>query len=224
VRGGKAGGAVPKDLGFPMTPASSIQNSPTGFMDSGLSSSTSQPVPIPVLSATLLNKKVGNGFTIAMPLGSFAPDTPPATPDTQPRRKHSAHIHAPDGFLAAIFPTDFSRAAAYATPLSISQEEGIGEGAGTTWEGFVLSGLDNDEKTLYVCGQGAERVQLRESIVALLDLADEHLDCTSFVIALERNSPALAGLIHSLMYVSGQVVTNPPFEVDHRWVCVGIDI
>lgn len=62
------------------------------------------------------------------------------------------------------------------------------------------------------------------SIVALLDLADEHLGCSAFVIALEKQSPALAGLIHSLMYVSGQVVTRPPFEVDPKWVLVGMEI
>lgn len=60
--------------------------------------------------------------------------------------------------------------------------------------------------------------------MALLDLADEHLDCEAFVIALERGSPSLAGLIHSLLYVSGTVVSKPPFEVDDKYVLVGIEI
>lgn len=92
-----------------------------------------------------------------------------------------------------------------------------------TWEGVVLK-LPGKPTTLYVRGKGAETVQLRESIVALLDLAEEHLGCSAFVIALERKSPALAGLIHSLMYVSGTVVTKPPFPVASEYVLVGIEI
>lgn len=60
--------------------------------------------------------------------------------------------------------------------------------------------------------------------MALLDLAGEHLDCEGFVIALEKKSPALAGLIHALLYVSGTVVSKPPFEVDEKYVLVGIDM
>ena len=67
-------------------------------------------------------------------------------------------------------------------------------------------------------------ISLISSIVALLDLADEHLGCSGFVIALEKKSTALAGLIHSLMYVSGQVVSRPPFVVDSKFVLVGIEI
>jgi len=93
----------------------------------------------------------------------------------------------------------------------------------TAWEGIVLD-LPGDRRTLYVHGKGAEQVALRESIVALLDLADEHLECTAFVIALEKNSPALGDLLHSLMYVGGTVVTKPPFEVDVAYVLVGIEI
>ena len=62
------------------------------------------------------------------------------------------------------------------------------------------------------------------SIVALLDLADEHLECTALVIALERSSPALAGLLHSFMYAGASVVTCPPFELDSAYVLMGIEI
>ena len=79
------------------------------------------------------------------------------------------------------------------------------------------------------------------SIVALLDLADEQFGCSAFVIALDRSSSALGmcslvpskarhvltsssgDLIHSLMYVSGTIVTQPPFAVDPAYVLVGIE-
>ena len=62
------------------------------------------------------------------------------------------------------------------------------------------------------------------SIVALLDLADEQLECNALVIALERTSPALGDLLHSLMYVGGTVVTKPPFPTDPAYVLVGMEI
>lgn len=60
--------------------------------------------------------------------------------------------------------------------------------------------------------------------MALLDLADEHLECSALVIALERSSPALAGLLHAFMYVGASVVTRPPYPVDDAYVLVGIEI
>lgn len=64
----------------------------------------------------------------------------------------------------------------------------------------------------------------RHSIVALLDLADESLGCNALVIALERSSPDLSNLLHSLMYVGGTVVTKPPFPVASAFVLVGLEI
>ena len=65
---------------------------------------------------------------------------------------------------------------------------------------------------------------MTHSIVALLDLADEQLECNALVIALERSSPVLGDLLHSLMYVGGTVVTKPPFPVDPAYVLVGMEI
>ena len=62
------------------------------------------------------------------------------------------------------------------------------------------------------------------SIVALLDLADERLDCQALIIVLERSSPTLSSVLHSLMYVGGSVVTKPPFQVDPAFVLVGLEI
>jgi Ornithine decarboxylase antizyme len=65
---------------------------------------------------------------------------------------------------------------------------------------------------------------VRNSIVALLDLADENLSCSAFVIALERSSPALGDLLHSFMYVGGNVVTKPVFQVNPAYILVGVEI
>jgi len=91
--------------------------------------------------------------------------------------------------------------------------------------GVVLD-LPNRGRTLYVGVDGGSigAVGLRESVVALLDLASDSLECTALVIVLERTSPTLGALLHALMYVGGTVVTKPPFQVDSAYVLVGLEI
>ncbi|KAF8973319.1 ornithine decarboxylase antizyme-domain-containing protein [Flammula alnicola] len=121
-------------------------------------------------------------------------------------------------FLMTIFPHQGLSALPYAKSVSISAPN-----LGADFDGIVLE-LPGTLKTLYVDGKSAESVSLRESIVALLDLADESLGCTSLIIVLERSSPNLGSLLHSLMYVGGTVVTKPPFQVDPAFVLVGLEI
>lgn len=138
--------------------------------------------------------------------------TPPLTPENcvaipQPQ-KYTA-------FPAALFPEHASTITKCSVPLQITSN--------STWEGFELS-LPGWSKTLYVDGSRATHAHLRESVVALLDLADEQLECSSVIIALRRDSPELDGLIHGLMYVGGQVVTRPPFKASPDYILIGLEI
>jgi len=121
-------------------------------------------------------------------------------------------------FLSALFPRNALGALPHAKSVAISTPS-----TGAAFEGVVLE-LPAKPKTLYVDGKLAADVNLRESIVALLDLADEQLQCSALVIALERSSPALGELLHSLMYVGGTVVTKPPFTADPAYILVGMEI
>jgi len=89
--------------------------------------------------------------------------------------------------------------------------------------GFVLH-VPGTPKTLYVDGKSAHSVNLRDSIVALLDLADEELGCNSLIIVLERSSPHLRTVLHSLMYVGGTVITKPLYPVNPAYVLVGLEM
>jgi len=121
-------------------------------------------------------------------------------------------------FLMNLFPRDGLQALPHAKKVSISAPN-----MGAVFDGVVLE-LPNQAKTLYVDGKSAESVSLRESIVALLDLADERLGCSALVIVLERASPKLSSLLHSLMYVGGAVVTKPVYQVNPAYVLVGLEI
>ncbi|KAG6331759.1 hypothetical protein ID866_7333 [Astraeus odoratus] len=79
-------------------------------------------------------------------------------------------------------------------------------------------------KTLYVDGKDAPAVNDWCSVVALLDLADEKLQCSALVIVLDKSSTGLGELLHSLMYVGGSVVTKPPFQVNPAYILVGLEI
>ncbi|KAH7108309.1 ornithine decarboxylase antizyme-domain-containing protein [Auriculariales sp. MPI-PUGE-AT-0066] len=153
------------------------------------------------------------------------PATPPLTPDNGPASA-GGMARLVQKMLRTRPHSTFSASSSHATlcapcPHASSIKINI-SGLGTVWDGVILD--LNGKKTLYVNGKGAEHVQLRESIVALLDLADEQFGCSAFVIALDRSSSALGDLIHSLMYVSGTIVTHPPFAVDPAYVLVGIEM
>jgi len=149
--------------------------------------------------------------------------TPPLTPDTgsdfggSPAVSDKNQKDALD-FLLTVFPRHGVGALAYSKSVAISAPN-----MGAAFDGVVLH-LPGKPRTLYVDGKSAQSVSIRESIVALLDLADESLECSALVIVLERSSPSLGKILHSLMYVGGTVVTKPPFEVNPAFVLVGLEI
>jgi hypothetical protein len=161
---------------------------------------------------------------IARPLSSPSLITPPLTPDdndgvydgvsaTDVKQQNDAL-----DFLSTLFPRNALSALPYAKSVSISAP-----GLGASFEGVVLE-LPGKPKTFYVDGKSAAHVNLRESIVALLDLASERLECSALVLVLEKSSSVLSELLHALMYVGGQVVTTPPFQVNPAYVLVGMEI
>lgn len=84
---------------------------------------------------------------------------------------------------------------------------------------------------MWDCGKGALSdywstidADTAHSIVAILDLADEALQCEGLVIILEKSSPNLKEVIHSLMYVGGAVVTQPVFPLGPAFVLLGLSI
>lgn len=148
--------------------------------------------------------------------------TPPLTPDDDEDCYATGIItkHSKDALdlLLAIFPRDGLSLLPYAKSVVVAAPN-----MGASFDGVVLE-LPGKTKTLYVDGKNAQAVSLRESIVALLDLADEQLQCSALVIAFHKVSHGLSELLHSLMYVGGSVVTKPPFQVDPAYILVGVEI
>nr|GAT57624.1 predicted protein [Mycena chlorophos] len=130
-----------------------------------------------------------------LPSPSSDISTPPLTPDnaSPPAAFTSKRHNDALDFLMTVFPHNGLSVLPHSQSVAISAPN-----LGTAFEGVVLS-LPGTSKTLYVDGKSAQSVSIRESIVALLDLADESLGCSALVIVLERSSPALGNILHSLI-------------------------
>jgi len=178
---------------------------------------------------------------ITIPHGHRALATPPTTPPAQ--TASPLFMAGTAVLLAKLFPASVREAEQFTTSVNIESIES--NGSRTWWEGFILEEhhtgknktIGHRTRTLYMNAQNAltEQDRVRECIVALLDLAGEHLECDAVVMVLERggdggrggNKAAAAGfgeLVHSLLYVGGVVVSKPPFALDPRYVLVGIEV
>jgi len=211
---------------FSSSPSSDTSSTLSAFgTDSPASSIYLPPTPPPEDHASYPTKSAPRDIASKIARAPV-PDivTPPLTPDDAEDGEGSvAAISAKQRdaaleFLSTLFPRNALAAMPHANSVSISAPN-----LSADFDGVILE-LPNRPKTLYVDGKSAATVNLRESIVALLDLADESLQCSALVIALEKSSPFLGDLLHSLMYVGGSVVTAPPFEVDSSYVLVGLEI
>ncbi|CAE7177338.1 unnamed protein product [Rhizoctonia solani] len=230
----KSGGSLGCVTGNPASRAAGLQISQRSPIPAS-PCSTSFPRPIPNAHSHHVPKypltpdsSPDLSHHIPSPLGHYSKftgqlQTPPQSPEDAPS---SNDYMTPTTLevLATLFPNSEAARAAlpYARALRITSRQGVTPEA-STWDGVVLS-LPGQERTLYVIGRGAEALMLRESITALLDLADEYLECMAFVIALEKNTPGLGELVHALTYLSGQIVTKPPFVANPAYVLVGIEL
>lgn len=193
------------------TPQSTPEDNLRGFPSLPNTKTDLTAIPRPVAPQPIPGAPRSNGYTHGLA-------TPPLTPDDS---TEDVSVRSNDDaleLLTTLFPNHGITALKYARSVSVASVE-----MGISFDGVVLE-LPGKPKTFYVDCKSAEVVNLREGIVALLDLADEHLQCSALVIALEKASPALGNLLHSLMYVGGNVVTKPDFPVDPAYVLVGLEI
>jgi len=146
--------------------------------------------------------------------------SPPKTPSPETARNPlQARAQVLD-FLARVFPRSAVSLLPHTRGVNITSYM---DGQSADWDGAVLA-LPGRERALYVDGVGVENVHLKECLVALLELADEHLQCTSLVISLCKSSPDLGEVLHAMMYVGGAVVTRPPFPIAEDYILVGMNL
>lgn len=148
--------------------------------------------------------------------------TPPLTPDddagSTPCSLAGRQSNDALDLLLNIFPRNGVGLLSYAKSVCLSAPD-----LGVSFDGIMLES-PGEPKTLYIDGKNASAVGFRESIVALLDLAVDQLQCSALVIALDNSSQGFGNLLHSLMYVGGTVVTKPRFPINPAYTLVGLEI
>jgi len=94
----------------------------------------------------------------------------------------------------------------------------------------VLSAPQQGTKTLYLSPKEMEKLD-SQTLVELLEIADEDLECSALVIALERkpkeDDETLAETLHALMYVGGAIVAPDAGVVKYdseKFILVGLDL
>ncbi|KAF7782520.1 hypothetical protein Agabi119p4_1896 [Agaricus bisporus var. burnettii] len=186
---------------------------------------SSRPIPTPARSSSSPGYSTppltpdDGSYSSSGSIDSIGLNSPIPTAVHQ-KQKPGGGVRSKDAleYLMTLFPKDGLKALPHAKSVSLTAPA-----LGADFEGVVLE-LPGKPKTLYIDGKNAASVSLRESVVALLDLAADNLDCGALVIVLERSAPNLGELLHSLMYVGGSVVTKPPFFVDPAFILVGLEI
>jgi len=146
--------------------------------------------------------------------------SPPKTPSPEAERNPLHSRSQVLDFLARVFPRSAVSLLPHTRGVNITSYM---EGQSADWDGAVIA-LPGRERALYVDGAGVENVHLKECIVALMELGDEHLQCTSLVISLRKSSPDLGEVLHAMMYVGGSVVTRPPFPIAEDYILVGMSL
>ncbi|KAF9115905.1 hypothetical protein BGX27_005786 [Mortierella sp. AM989] len=88
-----------------------------------------------------------------------------------------------------------------------------------TWFGFKSEGA------LFLRGNGWDDMDIRESVVAALDLAEEQLGCETVYLCLEKSSPHIEKLVRALMYAGFEVVTPGVLEhADPKYLVLGMEL
>jgi len=88
-----------------------------------------------------------------------------------------------------------------------------------TWFGFV------SDDVLFLRGNGWEDMEIRESVVAALDLAEEQLGCKTVHLCLEKANPNLAKLVRTLMYAGFEMVHPAVLpNANPKYLVMGMDL
>lgn len=89
------------------------------------------------------------------------------------------------------------------------------------WEGFVMDG------TLFLRGNAMESVNLKkESIVAVIELAEECLKCHSLVVCFEKEkqSSNLSMITRIFLYIGFEIVAPGTFNHSNDFILVGMEL
>lgn len=110
-------------------------------------------------------------------------------------------------------------AAAAAAAASIKYTRLTEFGSNQEWIGFIENNVFHQFVSL---PRDADWSQLKESVIALLDLASDCLECTGMVLYVDRECAHFQALLRDFMWV-GFTPKTAGF-ISEKWVMLGMDL
>ncbi|GBB88454.1 hypothetical protein RclHR1_00150050 [Rhizophagus clarus] len=175
-----------------------------------------------------LGKKTGwrsydNTMALKRPLN-------PSIQDIVPSTDHRNHENWPDFFLLNSPRTTLE--GIFRNKIKNDRELIIISAKEKTpiWRGFTTI---DDDNTLFLRGNDFEHVSsleydsLKESLVAVIELAEESLKCDTIVICLDRNdknSCHLSTLIRCFFYLGFELVPPKTYNHSNEFILVGMEL
>lgn len=148
--------------------------------------------------------------------------TPPAEEESRTALSLGTAAPTPVGtqLLTDVFP---SHASVHQLP---AQSVDLSDLVGAGWQGAAVDNPVAGTRTLYVGGGELSDVELRESIIAVLERAEEELGCSGVVLALERGTQDLSNVVHQLMYLGCTVVSDHEQTglPNSEYILLGMDV
>ncbi|RIA91992.1 hypothetical protein C1645_736664 [Glomus cerebriforme] len=87
----------------------------------------------------------------------------------------------------------------------------------------IWNGIITRDNTLFLKGNGFEYDSLKESIVAIIELAEEWLKVGTLVICLDKGSCNLVNLIRSFFYFGFELVAPNTYNHSNEFILVGME-
>ncbi|GET02336.1 ornithine decarboxylase antizyme 1 [Rhizophagus clarus] len=155
---------------------------------------------------------------------------PGGVPDIVPSTDHRNHENWPDFFLLNSPRTTLE--GIFRNKIKNDRELIIISAKEKTpiWRGFTTI---DDDNTLFLRGNDFEHVSsleydsLKESLVAVIELAEESLKCDTIVICLDRNdknSCHLSTLIRCFFYLGFELVPPKTYNHSNEFILVGMEL
>ncbi|CAG80583.1 YALI0D04224p [Yarrowia lipolytica CLIB122] len=136
---------------------------------------------------------------------------------TSPESPCSVGVYG-KGVAAGPFASSSTSAAA-AAAASIKYTRLTEFGSNQEWIGFIENNVFHQFVSI---PRDADWSQLKESVIALLDLASDCLECTGMVLYLDRECTHFQSLLRDFMWVGFTPKTAG--VISEKWVMLGMDL
>lgn len=179
---------------------------------------------------------MASGYPFAMKIAPPTTSYPPSPPDSN--SSSPASDSPPPKFLRMPAPHKFSKPSkrdqnVFNKPVITHYLELWDYLGGGSFRGFIARDPLSDEKSMFLFFEHVTDLELKHSLIALIELASECFGSEKLVIAIDRKAECLQSLIRDLGWIGFELTTldtwrgnqtKTPQGVSDKWVFVGMEL